>query len=106
MRAPVHASASDCPLPKARRHVGHGHLLAPTRMGVNRNADQPPCLPGGGPRVRISLPPAESQSLSRVRFRRSRTRAFRAAGEASLARTLFYGTPAGAELMRVHHIHP
>jgi hypothetical protein len=32
----------------------------------------------GGPRVRIRLPPAESQSLSRIRFRRSRTQAFRA----------------------------
>ena len=35
-------------------------------MGVNRNADQPPCLPGGGPRVRISLPPAASQANSGV----------------------------------------
>jgi hypothetical protein len=31
-----------------------------------------------GPRVRILLPPAESLSLSRIRFRRSRTPAFRA----------------------------
>ena len=32
----------------------------------------------GGPRVRISLPPAESQSLGRIRVRGSRTPAFRA----------------------------
>jgi hypothetical protein len=32
----------------------------------------------GGPRVRIRLPPAVSPSLSRIRFRRSRTPAFRA----------------------------
>src|SRR5947208_17030002 len=70
MRAPVHASASDCPLPKARRHVGHGHLLAPTRMGVNRNADQPPCLSCGGPRVRISLPPAVSLRTFGPSFRK------------------------------------
>ena len=33
---------------------------------------------GGGPRVRIHLPPAESQSLGRIRVRGSRTPAFRA----------------------------
>jgi hypothetical protein len=33
---------------------------------------------GAGPMVRIHLPPAESLSLSRIRFRRSRTPAFRA----------------------------
>jgi hypothetical protein len=32
----------------------------------------------GGPRVRIRLPPAESQSLGRIRVRGSRTPAFRA----------------------------
>src|ERR1700680_477195 len=32
----------------------------------------------GGPRVRIHLPPAESQSLGRIRVRGSRTPAFRA----------------------------
>ena len=32
----------------------------------------------GGPRVRIHLPPAESQSLGRIRVRESRTPAFRA----------------------------
>jgi hypothetical protein len=31
-----------------------------------------------GPRVRIHFPPAESQSLARIRFRKSRTPAFRA----------------------------
>jgi hypothetical protein len=33
---------------------------------------------GAGLRVRIRFPPAESQSLSRIRYRRSRTPAFRA----------------------------
>src|SRR6266851_10347936 len=32
----------------------------------------------GGPRVRIRFPPAESLSLGRIHFRRSRTPAFRA----------------------------
>ena len=35
-------------------------------------------FPHGGPRVRILLPPAESQSLGRIRVRGSRTPAFRA----------------------------
>src|ERR1700730_18892153 len=36
------------------------------------------CPSHGGPRVRIHLPPAESQSLGRIRVRESRTPAFRA----------------------------
>jgi hypothetical protein len=40
------------------------------------------CHPYGGPRVRILSPPAESPSLFRIRFRKSRTPAFRAEGAA------------------------
>ena len=48
------------------------------RLGWGRRQAQNGGSPDGGPRVRIHLPPADSPSLSRSRFRRSRTPAFRA----------------------------
>ena len=48
----------------------------------HRSRRAPPAAPSstvaGGPRVRIHLPPADSPSLARIRFRASRTPAFRA----------------------------
>ena len=60
--------------------LANGSPFAPKgkcRSGQTRQSRER-SFPHGGPRVRILLPPAESQSLGRIRVRGSRTPAFRA----------------------------
>jgi len=49
-----------------------------SRLGASLQTVPPTALMREGPMVRIHLPPADSPSLARIRFRRSRTPAFRA----------------------------
>ena len=58
---------------RARALVGREGCLE-----IERGSLEERCPSHGGPRVRIHLPPAESQSLGRIRVRGSRTPAFRA----------------------------
>ena len=75
---PITVYASHPPSPTTAQHSLPGGALPPYRgrSFTGRIASASPDAPE--PKVRIHLPPAESPSLSRIRFRRSRTPAFRA----------------------------
>jgi hypothetical protein len=71
---PITVYASHPPSPTTAQHSLPGGALPPYRgrSFTGRIASASPDAPE--PEVRIHLPPAESLSLSRIRFRRSRTR--------------------------------
>jgi hypothetical protein len=75
--APAKGSSGRCQSETAAER--RSHLQVQVRDGNACLDWLPTTFPfAEGPRVRIRLPPAESLSLSRIRFRRSRTPAFRA----------------------------
>src|ERR1700732_1969922 len=75
---PITVYPSPPPSPTTAQHSLPGGALPPYRgrSFTGRIASASPDAPK--PEVRIHLPPADSQSLSRSRFRRSRTPLFRA----------------------------
>jgi len=70
---PSPSSSESATNPSSHRSQAVRH-----RFKRRRGIDGRPKKFGGVPMVRIHLPPADSQSLSRSRFRRSRTPLFRA----------------------------
>src|SRR6202030_485433 len=104
---PITVYASHPPSPTTAQHSLPGGALPPYRgrSFTGRIASASPDAPE--PEVRIHLPPADSQSLSRSRFRRSRTRlsarvwpAGLATGSAETRRVFRYRVNRGQYLCR------